>query len=59
MDVKFWIFLVVFALTQCLVALSINVRLNNEAMSILNRLSAQVACTAGDSDMCGIFEEVK
>jgi hypothetical protein len=53
---KFWIFLIIYSIFQCLIALSINYRISAESTLILNKLSDQMACQLGNNDACEIFE---
>lgn len=58
-DYKFWLFLIVFSLSQCLVALSLNYRISTDMMMILNKLSDQIDCQLGDNPTCEILEQQK
>jgi hypothetical protein len=54
---KFWIFLIIFSIFQCLIALSINYRISSESTYILNKLSDQIVCQLGGQDACEYLKE--
>ena len=54
---KFWIFLIIYSIFQCLIALSINYRISSESTIILNKLSDQMACQLGSNDDCEYLKE--
>jgi uncharacterized transporter YbjL len=47
-DWKYWLFLLVFLLSQAMIALSLQVKINAETQMIIGTLSGQIACHFND-----------
>lgn len=54
-DWKFWLFLLVFLISQTLIAVSLQIKINTETQLIINTLSNQIACQL-DKKFCGELE---
>ncbi len=52
-DHKYWIFLAVFILSQTMIALSLQIKINEETHFIINELSNQIACQL-DKTFCAV-----
>jgi hypothetical protein len=52
LDWRFWIFILVYVLTQAVFCISLNMRIDSEFQEVVTSLSNQIACTMGETELC-------